>query len=339
MSITHPPPVTPWYESRYSSFSTDKNQYAHLSVREIHEALNASVIGQTEATKQVAMQMYLTLHHHRSIYAYAGHTASGKTYMFEQLSKLFPGYCYVIDASGLTAEGIVGNKKWSNLLSPIQPHTQALVVLDEIDKSLASHIVSSGENIAATTMNEGLSILQGTMLEITCGKNNRYTLDTSKLSFALTGAFSNTAKDVAKAASTSIGFGASQTKESAYEKPFDYDTLREHGLTEEFCGRINKIITLNNLTASTYLQMLNDTSSGPILKLQNEFNIRFHLPDSLKEEIATEAFESQLGTRYVISQLQNLIEDSIYEDADTDYVERLKDDGFIDATYLETPFD
>ena len=50
-----------------------------------------------------------------------------------------------------------------------------------------------------------------------------------------------------KAASTSIGFGASQSKESAYAKPFDYDTLREHGLTEEFCGRINKIITLNNL--------------------------------------------------------------------------------------------
>ena len=65
----------------------------------------------------------------------------------------------------------------------------------------------------------------------------------------------------------------------------------------------------------------------------------FYFPDSLKEEIATEAFESKLGTRYVISQLQNLIEESIYEDADTDYVEHLKDDGFIDATYLETPFD
>ena len=339
MSITHPSPVTHWYEENFASLPYDTSEYLQLSVKEIHNKLNSVVIGQAEATKNAAMQMYLTLHNHRTVYAYVGHTASGKTFMFEQLSKLFPGFCYVIDASGLTSEGILGAKKWSSLLSPIRPHSPALVVLDEIDKSLATHIVSSGENINQTVMNEGLSILQGTMLDIYCDKKKLHTLDTNRLSFALTGAFSNTAKKVAKAASTSIGFGASDTKEAPYEEPFDYDTLREHGLTEEFCGRINKIITLNNLDESTYLHMLNDESSGPIRKLENEYNIKFHLTSSLKEEIATEAFESQLGTRYVISQLQNLIEEAIYEDSDTDYVEKLKDDGFVDATYLETPFD
>lgn len=340
MSITHPPPVTPWYEEQSSTPSHyfDASEYQHLSVKDIHNALNKSVIGQSEATKHAAMQMYLTLHNHRSVYAYVGHTASGKTFMFEQLTKMFPGVCYILDASGLTAEGIVGSKKWSTLLAPVRPHRQALIVLDEIDKSLAFHHVSSGEAINQTVMNEGLSILQGTMLDVVYNKVHT-TLDTNRLSFALTGAFSNTAKDAADAASTSIGFGASFNKESAYEKPFDYDMLRTHGLTEEFCGRIQKIITLKSLDTSTYLTMLNDTSSGPIQKLENEFNIRFHLPNHLKEEIASEAFTSELGTRYVLSKLQSLIEESIYEDCDTDYVEHLVDDGFVDATGIEIPFE
>lgn len=323
----HPPPVS----------MCDINIF-ELTPKDIHTALNATVIGQSEATKQAALQMYLTLHNHRTVYAYCGHTASGKTYIFEQLSKMFPNFCYVLDASGLTAEGIVGAKKWSTLFSSIKLHGNALVVLDEIDKSLAFHHVASGEAVNQTVMNEGLSILSGTIMDAYNGKN-RYTLDTHRLSFALTGAFSETAKDVAKAASTSIGFGASQSKESAYAKPFDYDTLREHGLTEEFCGRINKIITLNNIDAFTYLQMLNDTSSGPIQKLESEYNIRFHLPNHLKEEIANEAVTSQLGTRFVLSKLQSLIEESIYEDTDTDFVERIEDDGFIDATYFDNPFE
>ena len=323
----HPPPVS----------MCDTNIF-ELTPKDIHTALNATVIGQSEATKHAAMQMYLTLHNHRTVYAYCGHTASGKTYIFEQLSKMFPNFCYILDASGLTAEGIIGTKKWSSLFSGIKLHGNALVVLDEIDKSLAFHHVASGEAVNQTVMNEGLSILSGTIMNAYDGKN-RYTLDTYRLSFALTGAFSETAKDVAKAASTSIGFGASQSKESAYAKHFDYDTLREHGLTEEFCGRINKIITLNNLDESVYLQMLNNTSEGPIQKLQDEYNIIFHLPKSLKEEIAVEAVTSQLGTRFVLSKLQSLIEESIYEDTDTDYIERIEDDGFIDATYFDNPFD
>lgn len=326
--IQHPPPVS----------SCDMLNIFELTPKEIHNALNSRVIGQTEATKQAALQMYLTLHNHRTVYAYCGHTASGKTYMFEELSKMFPNFCYVLDASGLTAEGIVGTKKWSTLFSSIKLHGNALVVLDEIDKSLAFHHVASGEAVNQTVMNEGLSILSGTIMDAYNGKN-RYTLDTHRLSFALTGAFSETAKDIADESSSSIGFGAIQSKESAYSKPFDFDALRKHGLTEEFCGRINKIVTLNNIDASTYLQMLNDISSGPIQKLESEYNIKFHLPNSLKEEIANEAVTSQLGTRFVLSKLQSLIEESIYEDTDTDFVERIEDDGFIDATYFDNPFE
>jgi ATP-dependent protease Clp ATPase subunit len=82
---------TLWKPSAYRKYSMEKyDAYMKLKPKDIKKALEATVVNQEEACKQIAVMMYQHLHGHRCVRVLAGHTGSGKSFIGENLKQLFP---------------------------------------------------------------------------------------------------------------------------------------------------------------------------------------------------------------------------------------------------------
>ena len=140
---------------------------------------------------------------------FIGPSGCGKTHIWRCLQKIFPGRIVIEDVSNLTNDGWKGDKKWANLFQSaiFRNGHHNILVLDEADKMLMPKI-GSGGNVSDSIQSEGLTMLEGARVDV---KINSviHSIDTSKISFVLCGAFSSKARDAAeKDAGSRIGFGA-----------------------------------------------------------------------------------------------------------------------------------
>lgn len=126
---------------------------------------------------------------------FIGPSGCGKTHIWRCLQMIFPGRIVVEDVSNLTQDGWKGAKKWADLLrSPIfRSENHCICVLDEADKMLAPRY-SEHANVSHAIQSEGLTMLEGACVDVKIA-SVIHSIDTSKISFVLCGAFSNKAHD------------------------------------------------------------------------------------------------------------------------------------------------
>ena len=122
-----------------------------------------------------------------------------------------------------------------------------------LEKSEAVHF---SKNVSHGIQSEGLKLLEGTYIDVKDGPVI-HEINTAKISFVLCGAFSGKAHDVAeKNAGGRIGFGASpKTAVQPYAKPLGAQDLIDFGVMPEFMGRIQRIVSLEPMTAEDYYRM------------------------------------------------------------------------------------
>ncbi len=316
-----------WYEDTYIyNSSPPEKDCSNLSARQIFELLKRDIYGQDEALKELSIQLYLLNQKHiRTVNLYAGPSGSGKSEMLLTARKYFPNI-YIFDSSRLTPAGFRGSK-FTEFFNSVPPNQHCLIAFDELDKTILES--TSDFPCGMQIQSEMLYALSGGKVEVLKDKDTTYQFDTSFCSFALLGAFSNAASEIAnsKSQKTSIGFNNSVNRNEIkpYTEGFTIQDLKDIGLLDEFIGRIDSITTLNILDENIFYRILNNPKSGPIKNLQDQYGVIFHLPNSMKKKLAKEAYESHLGTRYILNHLKKLAKEAIFMGEATKYVERFED--------------
>lgn len=317
-----------WYDDRVHNVviharEPTREAANYKTPRQIYEWLDERIWKNEEAKRAAALIMWKCLHGIRSNCLFAGPTASGKTATWLALQELFPDRVYIVDASNLTQDGWKGSNKWSDILKPVTGLMKnTIIVMDETDKMIAPKFTSGGENVAHSVQSEGLKMLEGNMMYLKDGKDQTFCVDTRKISFVLCGAFSTLADDIAeKGKGASIGFGASQKKPQAYSKQLTMQDVIEFGMMPEFAGRIGSIVNMETMTADDYARMLTESRHSPINTLEDTYGIKLCLSQQKKLEIAQNAFESGLGVREITNQLTKIVDDALFEDCETNYIE------------------
>ena len=322
----------PWYSDDYrvSSKLSDKKDYMALSPRDIYTELTSSIAGQDDACRKVAVMMYQHLRGHRFVGLLAGPTGSGKSFIAENLKKLFPKIVYMRDISNVTNDGWSGSKKVISLFRGIEyPEThdteyEPVIFLDECDKLFTPKVSSSGENVSESVQAEFLSVIQGCEIGLAPGDDRCRTdvISTSGISFLFAGAFDKKAREIAeKESGPKMGFGSGGQKSVPYDREIGRKEIMEAGCISELCGRIQKIVNLNPVSEDTFRMMLDETDRGPVHELMEEFCIPISISNARKDEMAHEAFQSGLGIRGIKNMLREYIDDMVWNDCGSKVLE------------------
>ena len=314
----------PWYDDRVTAIR--KNHDAPVAEaagaptqytpKEIYNDLDRKVWKQEEAKKAASVIMYQCLRGIKSNAMFIGPSGCGKTHIWHCLKEFFPDRIEIVDSSSLTLDGWKGSTKWKDLLrSPIfRSGNHSILVLDEVDKMLAPKF-SYGENVSYSIQSEGLTMLEGTRVEV---KDDSviYEIDTAKISFVLCGAFSNKAHDAAeKSSGPRIGFGAVQEAVQPYAKPLGEADLIEFGVMPEFLGRIQRIVNLQPMTADDYYRMT-DNSLGLLAHIREQYQADIRLTPQKRWELAELASRTGLGVRGMENQIRQLIDNALFDDCE-----------------------
>lgn len=315
----------PWYDDRVEAVrkeyvnpwaeEDEPEQEQYDTPRAIYGYLDRLVWKQDAAKKAAAVIAYNAFQRGvKSNALFIGPSGCGKTHIWRCLQKIFPGRIVIEDVSNLTNDGWKGDKKWANLLQSaiFRNGHHNILVLDEADKMLMPKI-GSGGNVSDSIQSEGLTMLEGARVDV---KINSviHSIDTSKISFVLCGAFSSKAHDAAeKDAGSRIGFGAAPKPVQPYVRPLGEQDLIDFGVMPEFLGRIQRLVHLEPMTMDDYRSML-DNSYSFLARIGEHYKAEIRLTPQKRQELAELACRTGLGIRGMENQIRQLVDDAIFDD-------------------------
>lgn len=285
-----------------------------LSPQEIYDYLDQLVWKQAAAKRSASVILYQCLRGIKSNAIFIGPSGCGKTHIWRCLKQRWPDRIEIVDSSSLSMDGWKGSLKWKDLLrSPIfRSGKSTILVLDEADKMLSPKF-SNGENVSQSIQSEGLTLLEGTCVDVQDG-SVIHSIDTSKISFVLCGAFSNKAHDQAeKRRGSRIGFGAAPEAPQPYANPLEEADLLDFGVMPEFLGRIQRLVGLEPMTVEDYYRMTDDSFSL-LNHIREQYRADIQLSPQKRQELAELASQTGLGVRGMENQIRRLMDDAIFQD-------------------------
>ena len=295
--------------------------FPERSPAEIRDVIASRVLGQPEAAKAAALIVHNHLAGRRTNAVLAGPSGCGKSEIWRVLAGEYPGLVRVVDFSRFASEGWAGSLHVRDIFEGMDRESfqqyGLIAVLDEADKILCESAVGSGgTDHHVLLQNDLLKIMDGDVVEFgEEGKRSPLSVDCSRVSVVMLGAFEKLREGQARAAKR-IGFGQAPTPTPPGDghSGIGYDDLITAGMRREIAGRVNRIVELGPLSADDYKAILR----GPVLdRVQEAVGCKVSIDGATAGVLAERAAASGLGVRWMRSAVLNAIDDMLFDEPDT----------------------
>lgn len=309
----------PFYDGRYTPYKkhVDVNNETEVDLNNpvsIFNYLKSRVYKQDKYCRDAAMILYNHINGKTSANLVCGPAGCGKTHVWECLNEIYPKII-IVNAATLSKDGWKGENKVTSFLSLVDfQEPDYIIVFDEFDKCAAPQHSSGGENTSAGIQSEFLKLVEGCLVPTKRDGIGEMKIDTSPMSFVFCGSFAIKAGEIAESRSSNgFGFGAQKREVRAFSSELSIKDVIDFGVIHELASRIIRMTNVRPLTLEDYCYLLTKHPASPVKKIEEQYGIKLRLSKKKCEEIGQKAFESGLGIRNATAQLQQIVDDRIFE--------------------------
>ncbi len=311
-----------------SSYSSNFRRLPKIQVLEKH--VLSYIIAQDNPVRSIITAVYRAkkLENIKSNILIIGKSGTGKTETLNQIAKKLDLVYSIEDATKYTEEGYYGNdvndmlyNLMKNADYDILRAENGMLIIDEIDKKANNDIISGRDISGVSVLKSLLKLIEGTKVKVKMDADSydddMIDFDTSKLIVFFSGAFVGLDKIREKRLrKNAIGFKCNTKGDNIPTTRYIKRDLIEYGLPEEFVGRIDTIIEMNNLKESDLVEILTRSRLSIFKKYKDalkEKGIALKYNKKLFQLIAKNALDVDTGARELSNCVNYIFEKIIYE--------------------------
>ena len=304
------------------------------TIQETEKFILDTVKGQDEQVRSIVTAAYRSIKFDniKSKVLIIGKSGTGKTEIMRQLAKKLGRVFVTEDANEFTQEGYYGRDVSEIVMdllqeanNDIEEAQKGIIFIDDIDKK-AGCATETRDVSGRGVLNSLLKLVEGKVMKVPAPLDEwedgpeTYDFDTSKLIIFFAGAFDGIDAIAKKRThSSTLGFCGNRsngTKTAKSTLKYTKEDLIEYGFPEEFVGRIDTIVQMNELSESVLVQILETSKASAIKsyeKALKKYKIVLKYDKSLLEDIAKKAASRHTGARELMNVVNYIFDRILYE--------------------------